>query len=251
MFYSVIFMLVVLVAIIGIAWYIYRQRRRLERERTVLLLQQEALRDQSVQLRKTVDQCRGYREEIRQMMAASGSFGTKEEWQRGELPSEASAAEVEKDDVPEARIYCENMIIQTVLQHKEIECRRKKIPLMMSLEGIDAVRADDMDLVGIFYNLLDNAIEASMRLPNPEDRFIRMSSFIEGKQWVLCMENRSLPPDELTMRKGTWKRDSEHHGIGHMILQDLVRGNRGQIRVSQKDDSYQVRIRMPLRRKAA
>lgn len=247
MVYNVIFMLVVLAAIIGIAWYISRQRHRLERERTVLLLQQEALRDQSAQLRETVNRCRGYREEISQMMAASGLFG-EEKGQAEDTSTETAAAE--KEDVPEPRTYCENMIIQAVLQHKEIECRRKKIPLMMHLEDIDAVKADDIDLVGIFYNLLDNAIEANMRLPDPGDRYIRVSSFIEEKQWVLSMENRSLPPDEMTMRKGTWKRDPERHGIGQTILRDLVRENRGRIRATQTEDSYQVKIWMPIRRKA-
>ena len=264
---SIIILVFCVVIIVMIGLYYRRLRRKLEKERMLLLLQQDLLREQSAQLQETEALCRSYRKEIRQMMKESGLFSEEEmkdfaDDQELMLPTAVDAGMTDNAvttgvSVPERETgeaaaadehFCGNVMIQAILQHKEIECRRRKIPFTFDIVNVDKIDAEDIDLVGIFYNLLDNAIEASSRIGEPSERIITVRSGMEKKYWTLTAENKCLPLPGNTKLGTTWKEDPENHGIGLSILYDLVRKNRGRIQFGQEKDVFRAEIRMPMKK---
>lgn len=255
MIQSIFYIAAAAIAVIAMTWYYRRQRRNLAREKSILLMQQEALWDQQKQLRETIQLSARYREEIAEMMRDSGVFSADTDLSDSTSETAVTENDAEEDPAHEDDVYdadavpdCGNIMIQSVLQHKAWECRREKIALFMDVKELDSVRADDVELVGILFNLFDNAVEACMRIPDPGDRWIRMESKTEKRTWHLRMENACPAEDANERARFTWKPDPENHGIGHTILRDLVRENRGRITTERSGGTYRVDIEMPMKK---
>jgi hypothetical protein len=236
----------------------------LERERSILLVQQEALRDQYEKLQENMKNGERYRQEIAEIIWESGLFDEEEPGvgtsggksregsgtEEVRLPAEGDAAgEVtEADGLLRGAGSCPNVMVQAVVTHKIAECGRKNIALKLDLKDMELLAADDLDLVGLFYNLFDNAIEACMRLDDSPERFIEMASGRTKDVWKLHVQNSCPRESGEENFLSTWKSDKEDHGIGHVIMQSLVRENRGKIHMEQREGRFVTDITLPVKK---
>ena len=78
----------------------------------------------------------------------------------------------------------------------------------------DPLPLADEDLTSLLMNLTDNALEALERLPDPDDRWLRLSIEITPAGLVLTCENAALPRTGLS----TGKADKRAHGFGLTIM---------------------------------
>ncbi|MGN0294519.1 MAG: ATP-binding protein [Lachnospiraceae bacterium] len=143
--------------------------------------------------------------------------------------------------------YCTNPVINAVFHHKKEECREKNIQIIMNLSLFQCDFVKEVDMVGILYNLFDNAIEACCQLEDEKERFLTVTCENRERENVLEFTNSRNPAFD-PERKGngkTWKKDIENHGLGLEILEKLVKKYQGTLAFERLPDRFHVTISFP------
>ena len=121
--------------------------------------------------------------------------------------------------------YTSNEVINTVISIKKQQCIEKEIPLELQIGSGDYRAMKDIDMVGLLYNLLDNAVEASDRMSPGNRKGIRLQmENSEGKTHI-TVSNYVAPDEEVKFE--TYKEEKEEHGIGMKIIDYLVKKYHG------------------------
>ena len=164
----------------------------------------------------------------------------------------AAASEYLNDMLKEAddispQIHTGNAVLDTLLAQKEAECREKEITLecMVDFSKADFIRY--ADIVTLFSNMLDNAIEAVHTLPAPQRRITVSAGMIGGQILVKCIN-----PYQGTLRKrhdglfSTSKQDTALHGIGLSNLKRVVESYQGILQIDDQASVFQVEWMIPV-----
>ena len=141
--------------------------------------------------------------------------------------------------------YTTNEVINTVISIKKQQCEEKEIPLELEIEGEDYSTLKDIDMVGLLYNLLDNAVEASERAGAGNRRGIFLKMGIQEGHICIRVQNYVAPDEEIKFE--TYKEEKEEHGIGMKIIDYIVKKYRGksEIEIDGKENLFVVKVRMP------
>lgn len=127
--------------------------------------------------------------------------------------------------------------LDCLIWEKETECEAKKV--LFQKQGVTFVNAGilEYDLVSLFANLLDNAIEAAQKTPKGE---ISLCVEKTGGYLKLTLINSKLKKEKPIKNKfKTTKADKKHHGIGSRIIREIVDTYDG--RISYKDEDSRLR----------
>ena len=115
-----------------------------------------------------------------------------------------------------------NEVLDTVLTEKGLVCSQNHIALSCIADGSLLEGMNAVDIYTLFGNALDNAIEASMKLP--EER--RMIDVHVHQKLGLKLIIISNPTPEITMEEGklpsTSKEDRQDHGFGLLSIKTIV-----------------------------
>lgn len=127
--------------------------------------------------------------------------------------------------------YCDNKIVDAILYNKVLLAKSKDIQPMIQVLIPEKLPISPITLMTVYSNLLDNAIEATEKLPEKE-RFLNIESAVKAKFLIIKVENSKLPNESIDLNKHvSTKKDSENHGIGLQILQRACKENHGQLSV--------------------
>ncbi|MBQ9032361.1 MAG: sensor histidine kinase [Parasporobacterium sp.] len=108
-----------------------------------------------------------------------------------------------------------NPVLDTILWEKNQYCLLNGIHLSYVMDGELFANIAIDDLCVIFGGALDNAIEAVMKIPDPDRRLIHVKAMRQQGYLAICVENISETP--LEYKDGelvTTKDDKQHHGYG-------------------------------------
>ncbi len=136
--------------------------------------------------------------------------------------------------------YCENKIIDAILYNKSLICKKNDINIFIEVYLKDNLLIKEIDLISIFTNLLDNAIEASMFL-NKEDRKISINSRIINNYLVLKITN-NYNNSIINANFSTIKKDKENHGFGIKIIKEIVKKYDGTLKINKTDKTIEFSI---------
>lgn len=123
-------------------------------------------------------------------------------------------------DMLRTQEYSKNQVVDAVLALKKQQCAEKQIDLQMLIERESFSWIKDEDMVALLFNLLDNAVEACERIVDTGERRIRFSMGQTGEQIQMELSN-SVPKLEKVVFK-TSKPSKEEHGMGTLIIQDVI-----------------------------
>ena len=126
--------------------------------------------------------------------------------------------------------FCRDEIVNSVLELKETQCLEKNILLEIRVEDRIYTGVQEADMVGLLYNLLDNAIEANEKIAERENRGIWFDLKKEDGKIFLKLKNRVIPGEKITFQ--TQKAKKEEHGIGTRIIESLIEKYNGSREVS-------------------
>lgn len=107
---------------------------------------------------------------------------------------------------------------------------------MVPAQGID-----DKDMVVILSNLLDNAIEACMKLDG--EKKICINSACENRTWAIDIRNPAA--EQVSLESGniiTTKKDPISHGFGLTNVKEAVKKYSGTIKINSNDSEFSIRI---------
>lgn len=120
--------------------------------------------------------------------------------------------------------YCQNNLLQAILEGKRLRARQNHIQVSYEILLPEELSVDTSDLSSVFFNLMDNAIEAcnTSGNPNPE---IRLSANISNGFLTVYMHNTKNQAQIFTHQ--TTKSNSGIHGYGLSIIEDICQRYNG------------------------
>ena len=128
-------------------------------------------------------------------------------------------SELNQEFVPSTKAYCPNSTVNAVLNVKEQAAKSCGIRCDLQVDLLESPEIDNVDLCSLFSNTLDNAIEASEKLPE-EQRLITIRAELVREMLVILVENNALSGE---MSSGvTTKKDAFLHGFGVANIRKAV-----------------------------
>lgn len=140
-----------------------------------------------------------------------------------------------------------NKILDAVLTEKSLLCEAKGVELTCMADGKCLDLMDAVDLYTLVGNVLDNAIESAVQLPNPEQRTISFMAFSRAGLIFLQVENYyqgELQFDENLPR--TSKSNADYHGFGLKSIQSISEKYGGFLTVQAEDHIFLLRVTLPM-----
>ena len=112
---------------------------------------------------------------------------------RAEVDPEHAAAGFEQLEASVAQVSAQqhsgNPVLDVILTTKMRTCADRGITLTAVADGKLLEGMSSMDIASLFGNALDNAIEATSKLPDPQQRLIRLALYGQG-QFTVIREKR-------------------------------------------------------------
>lgn len=140
-------------------------------------------------------------------------------------------------------VHTGNEFLDIILRNKAANAREKQIDFsaMADFNGIDFM--EPFDISTIFGNAIDNAIEASEKLPQ-ELRLITVRAERIRDMLVITVENHTMP--DVSPVEGTTKKERFLHGFGIPNIKNAVEKYGGQCSFRQENGTYRLKIIIPL-----
>lgn len=171
----------------------------------------------------------------------------------------AIKSELDSGKIEECKKYVDSLIPQTEKMGKPIKsdndildylinsklCMLKNTQVIVSGVVGDLSNISDSDLVSIFGNIIDNAIEAVDGLD--EKRIELLFNRHEDNMIVVCKNTIGESVLEKNRELKTTKSDNAAHGLGHIIVEETVKKLGGMIEYSEEGDMFVVQIILPLK----
>ena len=147
----------------------------------------------------------------------------------------------------EAQNKTGNSVLDTVLTGKSLYCARHGVELTCVADGSRLDFMDVMDICTIFGNILDNAIECELRIPDREKRLIHLAVYTKKDFLVIKCENYC--PETLTFQDGlpvSTKGDAVYHGYGIKSIRHAAEKYGGTTTVHSRDSWFSINLMLPL-----
>ena len=137
-----------------------------------------------------------------------------------------------------------NDILDIILKEKSETAREKHIALSVTadLNGVDFI--EPLDISTIFGNRLDNAIEASEKLPE-EQRAILVKAGKMQNFFSVLIENNCLQ-DSGNTKSRTTKNDDFLHGFGISNMRKAAEKYDGQLTIKCENEKLTLKILIPI-----
>jgi hypothetical protein len=138
-------------------------------------------------------------------------------------------------------------VLDTILQSKGFQCTEHHIRLNVVAEGELLKFMNIMDLVSVFGNMLDNAIESCKQIDEIDKRLIHIVVFRQKNMVIIRCENyfeNVLKYDNGML--ATTKKDTINHGYGIRSITDIINQYEGTVRITTDHNWFKIICLMPI-----
>ena len=175
--------------------------------------------------------------DLKRQIAALRTVGSPEE-------QNAAIAEIEQAvQIYENTFHTGSKALDTVLTREALICSQQKIELSVVADGKLLSFIKSVDLYTMLTNILDNAIEANLRIEEESRRSIHLS--VHEKKGLILLQCENPYAGAITMKDGlpeTSKADKENHGIGTRSILSTAAQYGGTMRINTEQNMYVLRI---------
>ena len=137
-----------------------------------------------------------------------------------------------------------NPMADAILNSKISLARSRNIPTQVDAHIPVKLKMSELDLCCIIGNLFDNAMEASMALPE-EKRLIRVYMDMKGTQLYISFTNYTAAKKLSKVGKGFKTTKGEGHGFGLVRIDDIVSRYDGYLSRNSEDGAFTTEILIP------
>jgi two-component system sensor histidine kinase AgrC len=137
-----------------------------------------------------------------------------------------------------------NPMADAILNSKISLARSRNIPTQVDAHIPVKLKMSELDLCCIIGNLFDNAMEASMALPE-EKRMIRVYMDMKGTQLYISFTNFTAAKKLDKVGKGFRTSKGEGHGFGLVRIDDIVSRYDGYLSRNSEDGAFTTEILIP------
>lgn len=140
-----------------------------------------------------------------------------------------------------------NETLDVILSDKGLYCEREGIRFTCIADGAKLDFMDAVDTCAVFVNLIDNAIEAVMKIEDADSRMISLKvSSIGNLLHVVIFNNYEEEAVFVDGAFRTTKGDSRDHGFGLKSVKAAVAQYGGEMKVHAGDGVFSVNILIPM-----
>ena len=139
-----------------------------------------------------------------------------------------------------------NEVLDTVLTEKSLVCERGQISWTCMADGCLLDFMSPVDLYTLFGNALDNAIEGSRTLRDPEQRNVAVT--VQERHGAAFIQVENYFDHPILLEGGlprTTKEDRDSHGFGLKSIRAVVERYGGTMSVAAEDGIFQLSILVP------
>ena len=137
-----------------------------------------------------------------------------------------------------------NPMADAILNSKISLARSRNIPTRVDAHIPVKLKMSELDLCCIIGNLFDNAMEASLALPE-EKRMIRVYMDMKGTQLYISFTNFTAAKKLSKVGKGFKTSKGEGHGFGLVRIDDIVSRYDGYLSRNSEDGAFTTEILIP------
>lgn len=230
------------IAIIGIMLYVYsaryfysEQKEREERLKVEVLEKQFAYYQEKQRDEERVRSI--YHDMKNHLLLLQAQAGNGQEVQKSIQELQSQIQEYENYH------HTGNEFLDIIIRDKAKTAQEKQIDFNAVISFEDGDFIELLDISTIFGNALDNAIEASEKLPE-DRRLITVRSNRVRDMLVITVENNAAPA--LSTPEGTTKKDAFVHGFGLPNIKKAVERYGGQCSIQTENEMFVLKILIPI-----
>ena len=139
-----------------------------------------------------------------------------------------------------------NEALDTVLTEKGLICEGRGIEFTCIADGSALSHVGAVDLYTLFGNALDNAIEATEQVADPDNRLVSLRVGRRGSFVRISVENTCARTAELVDGlPATTKDDPNYHGFGLKSIRMIVERLGGNMTIEQGEGVFALHILLP------
>lgn len=230
------------VAIVGVMLYVYSarylysvQREREERLKVEVLEKQFAYYQEKQRDEERVRSI--YHDMKNHLLLLQAQAGNGQEVQKYIQELQSQIQEYENYH------HTGNEFLDIIIRDKAKTAQEKQIDFNAVISFEDGAFIELLDISTIFGNALDNAIEASEKLPE-DHRLITIRANRVRDMLVIIVENKAA--SELPISGGTTKEDTFSHGFGLPNIKKAVERYGGQCSIKTENGMFILKILIPI-----
>ena len=202
-------------------------------DRRIAAYQRELIETHFREVESMYREMRGWRHDYRNHIQLMKSYAASGDWEA--VTSYLDELETDLNTVDVA-VKTGNRMADAILNSKMSLAKSRNIPAALSIS--------DLDLCVIIGNLFDNAIEASLSLPE-DQRMIRIYMDMKNTQLYISFTNFSAQKKQEKIGGRLHTTKGEGHGFGLMRIDSVVNRLGGYLRRASEDGAFTTEILLP------
>lgn len=147
-------------------------------------------------------------------------------------------------DKNKLKYHTSSEILDVILMDKENEVTKEKIEFTFKMEILDISFISEIDIITIFGNLYDNAIEANREIK--KEKYIKTALYKMGEMLIIRIENSCTNKLEYNDKK-IKSTKKNHFGIGLYNVKETVKKYKGIFEIDILDKKCRIIISIPLK----
>lgn len=211
-------------------------------DRRIAAYQRELIEIHYAEVENMYRQMRGWRHDYRSHIQVMKAHAAQGEW--GALCAYLDQLENDLSTV-DTVVKTGNPMADAILNSKISLARSKHIQVRADASVPVALDISELDLCVILGNLFDNAIEASLALPE-EERLIRVYMEMKGEQLYISFTNLTAA-GKREKREGRFRSTKgEGHGFGLVRIDAIVERLGGWLSRNSEEGAFTTEILLPV-----
>lgn len=205
------------------------KNNRLRQENQFLSMQQTQYKN----LNSAIEETRQARHDMRHHFSTLTALASRKEWQ--ELESYLAMA---KESIPSAELnLCDNPAVDGVAGHYCLQYKENAIPFSIELDLPYELPISEMDMCLVLSNLLENALEASLRT-DKVNRYIKVQSYLYSSNVVLLTIENAFD-GTINEKNGVFQSCKRHgDGVGIQSVRRIAEKNGGYCRFTAENGVF-------------
>ena len=210
-------------------------------DKRIAAYQRELIEIHYAEVENMYRQMRGWRHDYRSHIQALKAHAAQGDWEA--LGAYLDALETDLATV-DTVVKTGNPMADAILNSKISLARSKDIPVQADASIPVKLALSELDLCVLLGNLFDNAIEASLALPE-DKRLIRVYIDIKGTQLYISFTNFTASGKQKKSDGRFRTTKGEGHGFGLVRMDDIVSRLGGYLTRNSEDGAFTTEILLP------
>lgn len=138
--------------------------------------------------------------------------------------------------------YSRHSVVNAVAWDKMMKAKEKETELEYDLLLPEKLEISDMDLISLFGNLLDNAIEAMDGLEKEKRKIFFSAKALKGMLFIRCKNRKSREDNPVENQFKSKKENGFAHGLGRKIVKEIVEKYDGTLKDKDLEDWLETEV---------